>query len=285
MPRGETRYINIKGGIRQGDSLSPTLFNMIMDQIIYEVKKREGYRMGPHKINIVCYADDAVLVASNEDDLQRQLHSFNTRAQEYNMQISAEKTKCMVISREPRRCKLELEGKSIEQVMTFNYLGVEITSERNLKTEATKQATKAMKVSSCLRQTIWRNEFMTTESKLKVYKTTVRPLLTYAVETRADTRGTKQKMNNVEMKVLRSIKGITLRDRQTNSSIREQCNIQDVNKWVKTRKKKWDEHVDRMRPDQLANISKNNKPYSRRPAGRPKKRWQDNIQSTTTETE
>ncbi|CAG9833057.1 unnamed protein product, partial [Diabrotica balteata] len=121
------------------------------------------------------------------------------------------------------------------------------------------------------------------ESKMKVYKTTVRPILTYAAKTRTDTRKTKQQINNIEMKVLRSIAGISLRDRQSNRSIREQCKIQNINRWIKTRKKNWNEHVNRMGPDILANICKNNKPYSRRPVGR--KRWKDNVQSTTTETE
>ncbi|VEN46501.1 unnamed protein product, partial [Callosobruchus maculatus] len=45
--------------------------------------------------------------------------------------------------------------------MTFNYLGIDITSDR-------------------------KNKYMSTESKIKVYKTTMRPILTYAAETRAD---------------------------------------------------------------------------------------------------
>jgi len=41
-----------------------------------------------------------------------------------------------------------------------------------------------------------------------------------------------------------------------------------------------------MAPDRLANICKNNKPYRKRPTGRPKKRWKDNLLTTpTTETE
>ena len=44
-------------GIRQGDSLSPLLFNIIMDEIIKKVSKFRGYKMGEKKINILCYAD------------------------------------------------------------------------------------------------------------------------------------------------------------------------------------------------------------------------------------
>jgi len=73
------------------------------------------------------------------------------------------------------------------------------------------------------------------------------------------------------------------RDRQTNKSIREQCNLQSINKWATERD--WDSHVDRMAPDKSANICKNNKPFSKRPTGRSKKRWKDNLLTTTRETE
>ena len=53
--------IPLTTGIRQGDSLSPTLFNKIMDEIITEVKKMKGgYRMGDKEIKVICYAEDVV---------------------------------------------------------------------------------------------------------------------------------------------------------------------------------------------------------------------------------
>jgi retron-type reverse transcriptase len=55
-----SRTITITNGVRQGDSLSPMLFNLIMDKIITNFPKELGYRMGNNPINIICYADDAV---------------------------------------------------------------------------------------------------------------------------------------------------------------------------------------------------------------------------------
>lgn len=54
---------------------------------------------------------------------------------------------------------------------------------------------------------------MTIESKMRLFTTTVRLILTYAAETRADTKGTKQKINNVKIKLLRSTKGKTPRNK------------------------------------------------------------------------
>jgi hypothetical protein len=51
----------MKNGIRQGDSLSPMLLNLIMDKIIANLPKELGYKMGNDSIHIICYADDAVL--------------------------------------------------------------------------------------------------------------------------------------------------------------------------------------------------------------------------------
>lgn len=56
-----TNPIPANNGIRQGDSLSPLLFNRVMDEIIKKLKNGRGYKMENQEIKIICYADDAVL--------------------------------------------------------------------------------------------------------------------------------------------------------------------------------------------------------------------------------
>jgi hypothetical protein len=65
-----------------------------------------GFKMGNSEIKIICYADDAVLLSDNEDDLQRILFNFNKAAKNFNMEIANEKTKSMIIAKIPLRCKL-----------------------------------------------------------------------------------------------------------------------------------------------------------------------------------
>ncbi|XP_072158040.1 uncharacterized protein [Bemisia tabaci] len=128
-----------------------------MDKLIRAVRPRRGYTLRNRNININCYADDAVLIADSEDEPQRILHSFNMTAKKYNMKVSAAKTKSMVVSRNPIRCKLEVDGKMIEQVMEFKYLGALLTSAKDVGTEVQDQALKAARVAGCLNEMVWRN--------------------------------------------------------------------------------------------------------------------------------
>lgn len=274
--------IPLTNGIRQGDSLSPILFNIIMDEIIHEVKQAgRGYRMGDKDIRIVCYADDAVIISEDEDNLQRLLYKFEQIAATFNMQISVQKTKSLAVSREPRRCKLAVYNRSVEQVMTFKYLGANITSNRNLKEEVKAQTTKASQISGYLRDIIWRNKYMSTRSKVRIYKTCVRPVMTYAIETRAENTITKRLLRTTEMRTLRSIAGYTLYDQKRSEEIREICEIQDVVRWARNRRREWRDHVNRMPDDRLAKIVKDKRPNTPRPPGRPPTRWYESWSSAS----
>ena len=282
-----TEEVQISIGIRQGDSLSPMLFNLVMDRIINQVKGvGRGYRMGQTEFKILCYADDAVLIAESEDNLQRMLFEFNQTANKYNMSISIPKTKSMTISKEPIRCKLALNDQPIEQVMSFEYLGIIASSSRNTYDEVKTQVNKAARVSGCLHHTIWKNKHMSITSKARIYRTAVRPILTYAAETRADTNRTKRALRTTEMRALRAIAGVTLRDRQKSNEIRERCDgMPDVVRWSRGRRREWREHVDRMGNDRLAKAAYKEKPNTTRPLGRPPKRWADSWTSSSQDIE
>ena len=101
--------------------------------------------MGEKKINILCYADDVVLVAENEDDLHRLLHQFNLEAKSFDMVISASKSKYITTSKTPLRCKLKVTGSIIQQEMRFKYSGIELSGYGDVKAEVREKTTRATK--------------------------------------------------------------------------------------------------------------------------------------------
>ena len=64
-------------------------------------------------------------------------------------------------------------------------------------------------MAGCLNDLAWTNKYMRKETKSKTYKTTVRPIMTNALETRAETWKTRQMLEANEMKVLRKTVGKT----------------------------------------------------------------------------
>ncbi|XP_055389680.1 uncharacterized protein LOC129618740 [Condylostylus longicornis] len=255
-----------------------------MDKIIRAIKSMHiGYRLENHAISIICYADDAVLIAESENDIQRLLFKFQQTAEQLNMLISAEKTKALVISKDPIRCKLMTYNKTIKQVMSFQYLGAEISSCKNIAREVQYQANKASVVAGYLRDVIWKNKFMLLENKVRIYKTRVRPILTYSAETRAETSRTKQMARKTEMRMLSEITGYSLGNRIRSEAIREECNIQDVVRWTRSRRRYWRDHVERMPSNSITKIASIERPQTRRPIGRPPKRWRESWVSTSQE--
>ena len=63
---------------------------------------------------------------------------------------------------------------------------------------------------------------------MKIYKASVRPIITYAVEARADTTRTDQLLKSTEMKTLRSKLGLTPWDKIRSENIREECEIEAI---------------------------------------------------------
>jgi len=49
---------------------------------------------------VLCYADDAVLIAETEDNMQKLLYTSNKKVRKWNMKISKLKTKSMTIDDE-----------------------------------------------------------------------------------------------------------------------------------------------------------------------------------------
>ncbi|GJQ77295.1 hypothetical protein Trydic_g20717 [Trypoxylus dichotomus] len=91
-------------------------------------------------------------------------------------------------------------------------------------------------------------------------------------------------MRTAEMKTLRTIKGVSLRD-QTRSKMIEDLEIRDIVRFTRTRRRFWRDHVDRMTDGRWTNWVKDGKTNSRRLPGQPPSRWCESWTSTSQEAE
>lgn len=268
-----------KEGLRQGGVLSPTLFNVLMDDVIKEVKEKVrkhsvGYRNMEHiQISECAFADDLVVYAKNEKDLQTNLDIWKTALQKRNLKINAEKTKVMLIGKENKELEIQLNGNRMEQVETFKYLGVKVHKDGRNDAEINGRIESALKMYYALGKTFIRKKEVSKKTKMTVYKTIFIPTLTYGSESWVLTKETKRKLQTVEMKYLRAVLGVTRRDKIRNDHIRTKLQVEPLEKYIERNQLRWFGHLTRMQNKQQAKKIWQTRASGRRPRGRPRKTW------------
>ena len=105
-------WIEIKRGVRQGCVLLPDLFSLYSDIILREVEDLHELVINGRNVNNIRYADDTVLIAETEKDLQHILDKFIKENESLGLALNAKKTYSMTVSKKqsPPTCTLKASG-------------------------------------------------------------------------------------------------------------------------------------------------------------------------------
>ena len=123
--------MKIKQGVRQGCILSPILFNMYSEEVIDKALENDkGIVINGKCFTKIRYADDTVILADSEQNLQRILNNIIRECKDFGMKLNGKKTKVMVIEKKPQtRIKIIVNRKQLEQVKDYRYLGTNISDD------------------------------------------------------------------------------------------------------------------------------------------------------------
>ena len=90
----------IRNGLKQGDSLSPLLFNFALEYAIRRVQvNQDGLKLnGTHQL--LAYADDVNILDGSIRTVKENAEALVVASKETGLEVIADKTKYMVMSRE-----------------------------------------------------------------------------------------------------------------------------------------------------------------------------------------
>ena len=116
----------VNNGVKQGCVLSPTLFNMVIEDLDTMLNQCNGIHVGDYKINGLYYADDVVLMANNETDLQDMLNIAGAFGEKWGLKFNNKKSQVMIIGKRWSDKQWHLGGLTISEAKCYKYLGVMI---------------------------------------------------------------------------------------------------------------------------------------------------------------
>ena len=90
----------IRNGLKQGDTLSPMLFNFALEYAIRRVQvNQDGFKLnGTHQL--LAYADNVNILGGGIHTLEENAEALVAATRKIGLEVSADKTKYMVMSRD-----------------------------------------------------------------------------------------------------------------------------------------------------------------------------------------
>jgi hypothetical protein len=124
--------------LKQGDALSPLLFNFALECAIRGVQaNREGLKLNG-TYQLLVYADYVNILGGSVHAIKKHIEALVVASKEIGLEVNAEKTKYMVMSRDQnvrQNHNIKLDNKSFERVEQFKCLRTTLTNRKSIQEE------------------------------------------------------------------------------------------------------------------------------------------------------
>ena len=165
------------------------------------------------------FADDLVLCENTRKEAEEQLELWRNAIENKGLRVSRNKKEYLL----PSTChdKVKLGGEEINNVTTFKYIESMFDAEGGTTTYCKNRVRLALNT--------WRevtgvfcDKKVPVKLKHKIYKTVIRPTMTYGADCWAMKKKDDMLMNKTEMRMSRWIQGVSLREHLKRSGKQQQ---------------------------------------------------------------
>jgi len=115
------------------------------------------------------------------------------------------------------------------------------------------------------------------QAKGRMYQACVRSVMLYGSETWAVKECDLQRLERNDMRMIRWICNVSLKDRKPSSELRERLGIECIKSCIRKSRLRWFGHVERQHDDSWVKKCRDISVNGRQARGRPRKTWNDNV--------
>ena len=179
-----TDFFKSTVGVKQGDNLSSTLFNIYINDLpaCFDANC-DPVKIGNHTVHCLMYADDLVLLSESPIGLQNQLNILGEYCNAWKLEINIDKSK--IIKFESRKSNnyhtFHINLQPLEQVYIYKYLGVIINYKGEFTEGKQDLQVRAQKAYFKLRKLL-NIDIIKPNLYLDIFDKTVIPIATYNSE-------------------------------------------------------------------------------------------------------
>lgn len=105
---GEKRTVAIGRGVKQGDPLSPLLFNLVLDGALESLDREVGYSVEGHVVGALAFADDMVLLSTTRLGMQKNIDSLSTSLSAYGLMLNPSKSHAVSLVADGKRKRVKV---------------------------------------------------------------------------------------------------------------------------------------------------------------------------------
>ncbi|KAJ4445713.1 hypothetical protein ANN_12398 [Periplaneta americana] len=226
-----------------------------------------------------------VVARENTQTIRENTEILLEASKAIGLEVNPEKTKYMIMSRDQnivRNGNIKIKDLSFEEVEKFKYLGATVTNINDTREEIKRTINMGNACYYSI-ENLLSSSLLSKNLKVRIYKTVILPVLLYGCETWTLTLREEHRFRVFENKVLRKIFGAK-RDEVTgewrklhNTELHALYSSPDIIRNIKSRRLRWAGHVARMGESRNAYRVLVRRLEGKRPLGRPRRRWEDNI--------
>ena len=171
-------------GVRQGCVLSPVLYSIFINGFAKALKNGGvgGVEVGEEKLKLLLFADDIVMFAESEEELQEMLGGLEEYCYKWRFEVNTKKSQVMICGEGEVKNGWWFNGKELEVVDKYKYLGLIVTADGKWEENAKRLSEKGRSKSNKMHWWLSGQEKISVGAKYEVWKALVASGMRYGSE-------------------------------------------------------------------------------------------------------